>query len=62
MCKISLLIISHKTKIHVSFLACRLLEDSEFKFKTDIDTSPLLEPEAHRLIQHLARLVVALSH
>ncbi|XP_054718978.1 probable arginine--tRNA ligase, mitochondrial [Uloborus diversus] len=32
-----------------------LQEDSEYKFKLDIDTSPLLEGSAHDLIKHLSR-------
>ncbi|KAG8192953.1 hypothetical protein JTE90_028077 [Oedothorax gibbosus] len=32
-----------------------LQRDSDHYFKTDIDTSPLLEKEAHDLVQHLAR-------
>lgn len=53
-------IINFKKDTAASFQFCYaglkgLQEDSEYIFKTSIDTSPLLEPEAHRLIQHLSR-------
>lgn len=37
---------------------CRLQEDSDYIFNDNTDTSALLEPQAHFLIQHLARSVL----